>query len=156
MAVPVARVTLCALLATLILAACAPDGDESPPEIVYGQNTCDACGMIIDEPRFASALLLENGETRKFDDVGDMFVYAAAHADQPVRAWFVHDRDSEKWVRGEKAFYVFSASIASPMGHGIAAFGERAAAEAFAADVDGQVFDFEAARAEAQMKAQQE
>lgn len=151
------RFVLWILLVALALAACAPTStDPQPPEIAYGLDICDACGMIISEPRFACALLLDSGETHKFDDIGDMFVYAAAHPNQPVRAWFVHDRDSEKWVRGERAFYVFSASIASPMGHGIAAFGEKAEAETFAASVAGQVLDFDAARAEAQMKVHQE
>jgi len=147
------RFALWILSIALALAACAPASAEpQPPEIAYGLDTCDACGMIIDEPRFASALLLENGETRKFDDIGDMFESVDAHPDQPARAWFVHDYDSEKWMRGETAFYVFSASIASPMGHGIAAFGEKASAETFAASMAGRVLNFDEARLEAHMK----
>jgi copper chaperone NosL len=137
------------LLLALLLAACAPASAEpQPPEMAYGQDTCDLCGMIIGEPKFAAALLLEDGAARKFDDIGNMFVYRQAHPELDVRAWFVHDYRSEEWIRGETAFYVKSPSIKSPMGHGLAAFRYRADAEVFAQSLDTSALTFEEARRE--------
>ena len=143
------------LVVGLALATCAPrsgNDEPQPPEIAYGQDTCDACGMIIDEPRFAGALLLESGDTLKFDDIGDMFIYHMDHPDRRVRAWFVHDFNTEQWTRGETAYYIFSRSIASPMGHGFAAFADRAPAEAFAAGLGASVLNFDLARATAHVE----
>lgn len=107
-------------------------GEAQPPEIAYGQDVCDSSGMIISEPRFAAATLTSDGQTHKFDDIGAMFSYHKTRHDLKVRAWFVHDYHTQAWVRGETAFYVKSPQVRSPMGWGIAAFGDRAAAETLA------------------------
>jgi len=143
------------LIAGFVLTTCSPSsggGEPAPPDIAYRQDICEACGMIIGEAKFAAATLLTNGETRKFDDIGDMFVYHMDHPDQQVQAWFVHDYSTEKWARAEKAFFVMSDSIATPMGHGLAAFADPVEAEAFAAQVGGRALDFDEARAEIHMK----
>ena len=38
-------------------AACAAEGDPRPPEIAYGHDMCELCGMIISDPRFAAAMI---------------------------------------------------------------------------------------------------
>ncbi len=146
-----------ALLLVLVLfsAACsAPQGDEpQPPEIQYGLDECDACGMSIDDARFASATLLMDGAYRKFDDIGDMIVYHMDHPDQQVEAWFVHDHDSEEWILAEDSFYVVSKEIESPMGHGIFAFETQETAEKFAGGLSSaQVMNFEEVRADVHLK----
>jgi copper chaperone NosL len=146
----------CALLLVLFSTACsAPQSDEpQPPEIQYGLDMCDACGMSIDDPRFASATLLKDGAYRKFDDIGDMIVYHMDHPDQQVAAWFVHDHDSEEWIRAEEAFYVISKEIESPMGFGIFAFVTYEAAEKYADELtNAKVMDFENTRADVHVNA---
>ncbi len=142
---------LAALLGVLLLAlaACGPRSTEpQPPEIVYGEEVCYACGMLISDPKFASATVLASGESLAFDDAGEMFSYHMNHPEKQVAAWFVHDYGTEDWLRGETAFYVQSDSLHTPMGGGLAAFGTREAAEAFAATVDGHVHTFDEIRVE--------
>ena len=144
-----------ALLLVLLTAACGTQQSEEPqpPEIQYGLDLCDACGMTLDDPRFTSATLLKNGEYRKFDDIGDMIVYHMDRPDQQVAAWFVHDHDSEEWLRAEEAAYVVSTEIESPMGHGIFAFASQEAAEKFAGELSSaQVMNFEEVRADVHIK----
>jgi copper chaperone NosL len=139
----------------LFVTACSSKQVEEPqpPEISYGLDMCNACGMTLDDPRFASATLLKTGEYRKFDDIGDMIVFHMDHPDQQVAAWFVHDRDSENWIRAEEAVYVVSSEIESPMGHGIYAFETLEAAEAFAQGLSSaQVMNFEEVRADVHIK----
>lgn len=150
------RFLICAACATAgaILAACAPSNAEpTPPDIAYGQDVCDTCGMIISDPKFASALVLEDGSFLKFDDLGDMFVHHMNHPNLKVKAWFVHDYGTEIWFRGEMAFYVASASIKAPMNGGLAAFAQRPEAEAFAQQLGGEakVLTFDEARAHVHM-----
>ena len=71
-----------------LLTACARDGDAPrPPEILYGQDLCTQCGMVIDDPRFAAASLLNDGEVLKFDDVGEMLIFHMDHPEKQVQAW---------------------------------------------------------------------
>lgn len=135
----------------LALAACAPQSTEpQPPEIAYGYDICDNCGMLISEARFACASLLTKGGYRKFDDLGCLAVYHMDHPNEQAAAYFVHDYHSERWTRGESATYVHSTKIASPMGHGLAAFSTREAAEGFAksycGDTDCAVLNFDEMR----------
>ena len=135
------------IMLMLVLAACAANsGEPQPPEMAYGHDMCDACGMIVSEARFASATLTDSGKTLKFDDAGEMFSYHAAHPDDVVKAWFVHDYDSERWIRGETAFFVVSPTLQTPMGTGLAVFDERSAADAFANRANAKVLSLAEAR----------
>jgi copper chaperone NosL len=134
----------------LLLAACqaTANSEPQPPEIIYGQDLCDACGMLIDQPQFAAATLALDGATYKFESISDMVAFHAEHPQAQVRAWFVHDYDSESWTRAETAFFVHSASLIGPMGHGIAAFANETGAQALAADLGASVTSFDVLRAE--------
>jgi copper chaperone NosL len=129
------------------LSGCATNSDQPrPPDIAYGQELCDQCGMTIDEPRFAASTLLTNDEYLRFDDAGEMLVYHMDHPEAQVQAWFVHDYHSEKWLRGEDAFFVESSKLKTPMGTGIVAFAKRADAESFAAEWNGKVYTLDEIR----------
>lgn len=135
-----------------LLAGCAATaGEPKPPEIAYGRDMCDACGMIISEPQFASALLLNDGKTLKFDDAGEMFAYTQNHPELSVRVWFVHDYISRGWINGQTASYVVSSSLQTPMGTGVAAFSDRSSAQAHSDRLNGKVLEFEEARTQQNM-----
>ena len=131
-------------LSGILFAACsAPAGEVQPPEIHYGEDVCEACGMLISDPKFAAAAVEEDGTARKFDDIGDLLDYYDQHADAKVKAYFVHDYASEKWLRAETALFTVSLQIQTPMAHGIAAYADRAAAEAAAQKYGVQVMTFD-------------
>ncbi len=148
-----ASVTALAILFGLLfvltgtLTGCGPDTDPlAPPEIRYGEDVCDACQMIISDPRFAAATVVEvdgASQARRFDDIGDLLEYHREDPDLVVLAWYVHDYDSEAWLDARRAHYVRAEGIRSPMGFGLAAFAEPERAEAFAAEMAGEVLDFE-------------
>ncbi|MCB0217780.1 MAG: nitrous oxide reductase accessory protein NosL [Chloroflexi bacterium] len=137
------------LLLGLLLApaACGPAPDPlAAPEIHYGEDACDACQMIISEPRFAAASIVDAGagpEPRRFDDIGDLVDYHGQRPELKVLAWHVHDYDSEAWIDARTARFVRAKGIRSPMGHGLAAFADAARAEAFAAEMDGELLGFD-------------
>jgi copper chaperone NosL len=141
-----------ALVVALSLAACAPGQAEiAPPEIAYGETQCADCSMIISDVRFASGYAREIApgryESTPFDDIGDMLAHAAGHPDDAIVAWYVHDYQDESWLDATQAIYVMSKQIASPMGHGIAAFGDADAAAQTAAELDGQLLSWDELRA---------
>lgn len=138
------------LLLVVVLAACAPVSNEpQPPEIIIGQTLCDSCGMIISDAKFAAATIMLNGETRKFDDLTEMVKYHMMdHPEAQVKVWFVHDYYSKEWIRGEKAFFVLSPKLKTPMGGGAAAFQDQAAAKKLAAELDGKLYNLDELRIE--------
>jgi copper chaperone NosL len=126
-----------------LMTACAPQStDIQPPDIIYGQDMCDECGMLISEPQFAAALILEDGTPLKFDDAGEIFQYAAQNPDMAIKAWFVHDYNTEAWLNAEAAYFVVVPGLASPMGYGVAAFELQADAQSFADDQNAEVLTF--------------
>ena len=92
-------------LLLLFLIGCSAGGPtDEPPEIAYGRDVCDACSMIIDEARFAASYVTTTGEVRKFESIEDMFSYHHDHEEE-VHIFWVHDYESEEWVRADKAFF---------------------------------------------------
>ena len=120
-------------LAVLALAGCrAAEEAHGPPVIRYGEDVCDRCHMIIGDPRFASAYVTETGESRRFDDIGEMFLASQEEAEAVREAW-VHDYHGEQWIVANGATYVHHPEILTPMGWGIASFAARKDAEAYCA-----------------------
>jgi copper chaperone NosL len=130
-------------VAVAVLVACGSKVDlEAPPEIIYGRDLCDQCGMSIDEARFAASYITESGETRRFESIGDMLAYDLEH-DEAVYRYWVHDYETEAWVRGDEAFYILSDEIVTPMGVGLIASATGEGAEALASRWDGAVLKFD-------------
>ena len=90
--------------------------------------------MLIDQPQLAAATIETDGTPHKFDEIGDMFQFHVEHPTKQVRAWFVHDYQTEAWLRAESAFFVYRPELPTPMGHGLVAFETQASAEAFATE----------------------
>jgi copper chaperone NosL len=135
------------LALALLVAGCAQGTAEiKPPEIRYGEDVCAECKMIISDPRFAAAYSYQVSpgryENALFDDIGDMLVHAVKHPEHQVVAWWVHDYDSKEWLDGQKAAYVFSNNLRTPMAQGTAAFASLEAAQRLAAELQGEVFDW--------------
>lgn len=129
------------LVGVWLLVSCsnAPDFDQ-PPEIRYGEDVCERCQMIINEARFAAAYVTAEGDARSFDDIGGMFDYNTTMSED-VAVFWVHDFDTEEWLKAEQAYYVEGDHI-TPMGFGIVAFGLKSRAEAWAAENDGRLITF--------------
>lgn len=130
---------LSAVAALIWLAGCQQQVNvNEPPEILYGQDTCDRCRMIINEENMAAAYWTKDGQARRFDDLGGMFAYQQ-ETQEEVASWWVHDYHSSAWLRAEEAYFVMGSGIMTPMGFGIVALTERAAADTLAQSVEGAV-----------------
>ena len=132
------------LLIGLFLVACgsAAGGEPSPPDIHYGDDVCEFCGMIVSETRYAAAYLADDGHTHTFDDIGDM-VQAYLQEPAEVTAFFVHDHASQDWIRAETATFVHSPDLPTPMLSGLAAFAGEEPARSFAVSVGGRLLTFD-------------
>jgi len=127
----------------LLLTACNSNNAEpTPPTIHPGETICEFCGMIVSEERFAAGYVTKDGQERVFDDIADMIQFhAERHEDVP--AFFVRDFENPVWIRAEKAHYVQSDNITTPMLSGIVAYESREKAEAKASESEGKLLTFE-------------
>lgn len=117
------------------------------PEISYGQDRCDYCGMIISEKKY-SALAYSLNEERWvfFDDIGGLFLYVVENGGKDLfRYIYVFDFHSGERISAYEAYFVRGApdDIWTPMSSGIIAFRSGSDAESFAMQVDGLVYTFE-------------
>ncbi len=139
------RVTLIAPLlvtAAVLMAACASNPSlDDPPTILYGEDACDRCMMIINEARYACAYTTSDGDTRRFDDIGGMILYELDNGED-VAAYWVHDFETEEWLKAETATYVEDDNLHTPMGFGIIAFDSREQAGSWAAERGGMLMTF--------------
>jgi copper chaperone NosL len=127
-----------------ILSACTggAKAEIAPPEIHYNEDLCEFCGMIISDPRYAAGYLTPDGGEHIFDDIGNMFM-SHLQKQNEVSAFFVHDYETQSWIRAETAYYVKSSKLLTPMLHGLAACATAEKAEVLAAEVGGKVLTFD-------------
>jgi hypothetical protein len=93
--------------------------------------------MLISEPLYAAAYEPPATGARVFDDIGCLRNAARAEAG-PLVFWF-HDADDRAWIGGTSAVFVESRELRTPMGGGLIAYRDRAAAERAAAKHQGRV-----------------
>jgi len=132
------------VLLSIAASACANQANAAgPPEIVLGRDLCVECGMLITEERFAAAYRFE-GEAYRFDDIGGMLLHGTESGELPAAgddAW-VHDWESRAWMSADTAWYVVAPGLVTPMGYGLVAFADRAAADAYSIERGGEVFSW--------------
>lgn len=114
---------------------------EGPPAIELDRTACAQCGMLVSDIRFAAAYRTQGGESRVFDDIGCL--RQAVHTSperRPAAFWF-HDAVHGGWLDGRRSLFVVSPDIHTPMGGGILAFEDPAAAAREASARGGRVVD---------------
>ena len=131
------RTFLFFFISLCLLVACGGNQSlEEPPEIMYGEDVCEECSMIINEPRFSASYVLTDGTVRRFDGIGEMIIYDTKYAED-VHIYWVHDYKSEEWITTKDATFLLSSDAHTPMGWGMLAFAQKADAEQFLAENEG-------------------
>lgn len=128
------------------VSGCGKSAELTPPDIHFGQDTCHACGMILEDERYASAVVVatpdEQTQTFLFDDPGEMLAFTPpASASQTV--WYVRDAGTKKWLDATKATFVQADKLQTPMGSGIAAYATKEPAATAAQTLNGNTATFE-------------
>lgn len=111
---------------------CASEPALEPPTLHLGQDLCDVCGMIISEERFAAAAIVEDPSgdraRQRFDDIGCMLA-PRRNPDRRIVIRYVHDFETLDWLGADRATYLQSRELMTPMLFGLAAFSDREQAE---------------------------
>jgi copper chaperone NosL len=128
------RVLAAVVVAPLLLTAC----DIAPEPVHIGAEECAHCSMLISDRRYAGQVLNNRGRAFKFDAVECVrdFLNAGTVAAADVHSVWVTDAAAgDGWIRAEDAIFVQSPALRTPMGGGLAAYADRAAAGAVLQDL---------------------
>jgi copper chaperone NosL len=138
-----------AMLSIATLASCSREELAGPPELRLGRDECAECGMLVNEDRCSSGMLIDRSGYREhllFDDIGCMLDHADAMPEGAVVVeMFVHDYHDRTWHSASTAAFlrVEDNAILTPMASGIVAFGTREAADAAHTSHGGAILDLD-------------
>ncbi len=116
-----------------------------PQEIDYGRDLCTFCKMAITDPRYAAEIVTQKGRVYKFDSIECMIAATLNGTVNPsdVKAYWVKDWQTQKWIQADKAYYLQSTKLRSPMGLNISAFATRKEMEDAKQAYDGLELTFD-------------
>ena len=107
------------LIFALILQSC----NISPKPISYGNDICQYCSMTIVDAQHAAELVTDKGKVFKFDAVECMLNYKQEAKNKEVALHLCnHYSNPGELIEAEKATYLISEGIPSPMGAFLTAF----------------------------------
>ena len=125
------------LLATL--AACTPE----PQPIRYGEASCDHCRMHLTNEQFGAELVTSTSKIYVFDAVECL---AAFHLDRPGLSvhslWVTDFADAPRLLAVDRARFLHSPTLRSPMAVNLAAFSPSEPAHALVDTYGGEVLDW--------------
>jgi copper chaperone NosL len=126
---------LASVACLVIFASC----NAEPESFQYGKDQCEDCRMTIMDPHFAAQLVTKKGRVFKFDDAHCLVSYQKKNDAKEVKTTVFNDFATEKFVDAEKAFFVQSPMLKSPMNGNAAAFASKEVAMAKAKETGGTV-----------------
>ncbi|HEX6308325.1 MAG TPA: nitrous oxide reductase accessory protein NosL [Longimicrobiales bacterium] len=109
-----------ALAMAVALMACAPH----PEPIVYGEDVCAHCRMVIADERYGAELVTTKGRVLKFDSIECLADYVLHEADAADihSLWVTGFEQPRVLIRIEDAIFLHSPALRSPMGANLTAF----------------------------------
>ncbi|WNF36736.1 nitrous oxide reductase accessory protein NosL [Bacillaceae bacterium IKA-2] len=120
------------LLMIFVVASCGSSDEVFPPEEVQaGVDRCEHCNMLVPDDLNATQLILNDGRSLKFDDIGCMVEWVMDSGLEDVNVRYVRDYSSEEWFEMEQATFVYHKEFRTPMAYGIFSFSSKDAADAF-------------------------
>lgn len=123
----------------ILLTGC---GRSKPVPIAAHEDECDYCHMRINDLRFAAEIIERGGLVRKFDAIECMIAYIQERKPKEYRA-YVMDYLGSGFIEAEKAFYLISPNIPSPMGLDISAFRTKEDRDRLLKEKGGKPYTFQ-------------
>lgn len=130
------------IIIILLLASCQP----KEKAIVYGQDECIHCRMMIVENQYGTELVTKKGKVYTFDSIECLIDYLRTDNidENEVALSLVTAFNQPNKLRAVKdSYYLHSIKLPSPMGMFLTAFESKAAAEEAKAKYGGEVMDWE-------------
>ncbi len=112
--------------------------DHVPADTDFQSDFCAECQMAVTSHSYA-AQIVGSGAPLFFDDIGCLVQYERQGKvpGEAVHGRFVRSAAGDAWLAVDRAVWVLTRSVRTPMGYGLHAFADRSAAEAFAQEKAG-------------------
>ena len=123
----------------LLLAACA--GAGSVP-LRWGEESCRHCHMTLADRRFGAEVITTRGRALPFDDAGcaaEHLAQGETPAAEVSSVWVIDYTHPDSLIAADGAVFVRSSTFHTPMGSGVVATPDSAAATTLAHETGGQV-----------------
>ena len=122
------------LLGALVVLASTSWAQTVPPPATtdFKSDICAVCKMAVTSKSYA-AQIVNDGKPLFFDDIGCLVQYERQGKIMPeaVKARYVRSVAGDLWLLAEKAVWVATKDVRTPMGYGFHAFADKKSAEAF-------------------------
>lgn len=128
-----------AFLLALLVAAC---GVTGPVPLAWNEATCTHCHMTLADQRFGAEIITTRGRALPFDDAGcaaKHLVTGETPANEVSSVWVIDYTRPDSLLAADSAVYVRSADFHTPMGSGVVAAPDSAAARQLATEHQGTV-----------------
>lgn len=102
--------------------------EKKPLEITLDKYICSECGSVIKSLVSTSQVIMPNGTTYFFDDLGCMFLWFNKQKNKETITIWVYAEDTERYILAQSAWY--SRLALSPIGYGFGAYERRTYGEA--------------------------
>ncbi|NND33224.1 MAG: hypothetical protein HKN76_11595 [Saprospiraceae bacterium] len=113
-----------------------------PDSIYYGEDICSACKMTIVDRQHAAQLITAKGKAFKFDAIECML--RNKKENEQYHYLLVNDYlQPGDLIDAQKAVYLVSEEIPSPMGANLTAFSDVEAARSSVQSAEGKLFSWE-------------
>jgi copper chaperone NosL len=124
----------------VLITGCVPSG---PEPIAIHKDMCHFCKMKISDPKFGAEIITSKGRIQKFDDIACVLEQVVENPNLEVASFWVADYVGQNHLLNvDKAFFIRSEELRSPMRGNVAAFGNRNEAEKFATELKTSVINW--------------
>jgi copper chaperone NosL len=122
-----------------------PACNTGPKEIEYGHDACQYCKMTIVDKIHAAELVTDKGKVFKFDATECLLHYLKESENSKGASLFTNYFESPtKLISSEKASYLISENLPSPMAANLTAFKSQAQAEIILKEKGGKLLTWDA------------
>ncbi len=109
--------------AFLFLTLLSCEKSTGPVPIKYGSDECAYCRMKITDPRYGSEIVLKTGKPYKFDSIECLAAFYLENKERlPFESLWVPDFLTKVFISAQKALYLHSPNLPSPMGMNLSAY----------------------------------
>lgn len=136
------QIIIFTILSLALLNSCS----YQPEPIDYGKDICSHCSMAIVEKPFGTELITKQGKIEKFDSIECLAAYILKDTigkDKIHSMWVTDYHNNQEFIGAEKAVYLHTKNIRSPMGMFLSAFKSDKAAKETLGNNDGDVLTWD-------------
>jgi copper chaperone NosL len=111
--------------------------------INYGKDNCEQCRMTVMNPKFGAGILTSKGMVYTFDSGECLVRYVKSKGLNDKDKYYVSDYNKPgSLLYATNSSFLHGDSIQSPMGGNLAAFSDKASAQAVQNDLGGEIISW--------------